>query len=155
MSSLKSKITYRVEPNTWFIQSHFDNFYKVLEQYKDQIDEISLFINFSHSAMPLDYYRKMASVAKDRIQKIKTLGISCGINHLTTIGHHRENDRGSLTGDYGRHIMWHGHAPGDLCVSDPNVILYIKESYKILADAKPDYIWMDDDVGMTHHYNCF
>ncbi|MBQ0105642.1 MAG: hypothetical protein KBT47_06370 [Armatimonadetes bacterium] len=152
---MKSKVSYRIETNFWRDEKHFGRLLSQLERYKDRIDEVSLFLNWTHSSMPIDYIEKFTDIAKDRIEKIKSLGLKCGINHLTTIGHHRENDAGRLLGDYSRHIFYSGEEGGDLCVSDPKVMEYIGRTYEIIAKANPDYIWMDDDVGMTHHYNCF
>jgi len=151
----KAKVSYRIATSSWDDDYHFNNLYNLFKEYADKIDEIALFLSFTHSSLPLDRIEELSKVAKVRMEEIRKLGIRTGINHLTTIGHHAENLDNSLQGDYGRHIDYNEYHHNSLCVSDPKVKEYIGKTYEIIALANPDYIWIDDDLGMYWHFNCF
>jgi len=155
----KAKISYRIPTSNWEEDYHFSNLCVLLDEYKDKIDEISLFLGFTHLTLPIERVEELTKILKNRIVDIKKLGLRTGINHLCTIGHINENIKNSLQGDYGRFVDYDGNVSQVLCVSDPNVQKYIKTTYELLAKAEPDYIWIDDDVRMYGHsngvYGCF
>lgn len=75
-----------------------------------------------------------------------------GINHLATIGHLEENYDYSLQKSWQRLVDINGSVSrGCYCAEDPEVMNYIRQSYIELAKAKPDFIWIDDDVRMESH----
>jgi len=153
------KVTYRIPTSNWEEDYHFNNLYNLLKKYSDKIDEISLFLGFTHLPLPLDRISELSNIAKSRVVELKKLGLRAGINHLCTIGHVDENLENSLQGNYGRFIDYDGNVTSVLCVSDVNVQEYIKSVYKTLASANPDYLWIDDDVRICGHaggfYGCF
>ena len=84
--------------------------------------------------------------------EVRKLGYRTGINILTTIGHHDENLPNSLAGDYTPMTDVHGNTcRGSRCPNDENMRRYIKELYRIVASAGPDYVWIDDDVRLAGH----
>ncbi|MBQ0105641.1 MAG: hypothetical protein KBT47_06365 [Armatimonadetes bacterium] len=146
------KISYRVSTTTWESDYHFDNLMILLKKYKDYIDEIALFTGFVHTCLPIERVEKMALIAKDRIKRIKALGISCGINHLCTVGHINENKAHSLDFEnYDCQTDIKGIKSNVLCFSSEKTYYYSERVYTALAEAEPDFIWVDDDFRVYGH----
>jgi len=123
--------------------------------------EFALFTNNNHTPPPLEILRPRFATLKRRIEVMRNLGYTVGINHLCTLGHANENVRHAATG--GR-LMVDSHGrelPGNFCPADPvwreN---YIRECYQLAAECRPDFIWIDDDVRVGNHgkildFGCF
>ena len=155
-------VSYRVSTTTWESDYHFDNLMTLLEKYKNDIDEIALFTGFVHTCLPIERVERMCQVAKDRIERIKALGISCGINHLCTVGHINENKAHSLDFEnYDCQTDTTGYKANVLCFSSPKTYQYAEKVYTAIAIAEPDFVWVDDDFRTYGHgrdnafYGCF
>ena len=102
---------------------------------------------------------KGAAILKERMEQARKRGYRTGINILATIGHHNENLDNSLKGDYTYMTNIEGQVcHGSFCPNDENMREYIRNIYDMTASAKPDYIWIDDDVRFGHMpigYSCF
>jgi len=155
----KAKVTYRVGMFTWIDDYHFKNFNNLISEYKDRIDEIAYGIGFTHLPLPLDYIEDITLQLKPKMAETRKLGLRVGVNHAATIGHQDENLEHSLKGDYGYILDCKGFSSHVLCVSNPSVQEYIRQSYIYLAKSEPDFIWIDDDVRIYGHsegyYECF
>ena len=47
---------------------------------------------------------------------------------------------------------------GCACPNTPEMRSYVRAKYELVADARPDFIWVDDDIRMHHHgvaWGCF
>jgi hypothetical protein len=94
------------------------------------------------------------------VRALKQAGIpSVGINVLATIGHANE------AWDYNAPLPFQpmvGHdglvSRGCACPNTKEFRNYVRAKYELVAKAKPDFIWVDDDIRMHQHgvaYGCF
>lgn len=148
----KAFISFRISTLQWMPEERFDELLALFEKYKGVTDEITLFHSFTHSPVPLDEVRRRAGVAAGRMAAIRKLGYRTGINVLTTIGHHEEDLPHSLVGEYTPMTDIHGNVcRGSMCPNDPRMQEYVRQLYRFVASADPDYIWIDDDVRLAGH----
>ena len=85
-----------------------------------------------------------------RVRALKQAGIpSVGINVLTTIGHNNE------AWDYNVPLPFQpmvGHdgavSKGCGCPNTKPFREYVQAKYALIAKARPDFIWVDDDIRM-------
>ncbi len=132
-----------------------------LARHRPVVDEIAFFESITHHLyLPLDEIRKRARILERRIRALKKAGIpSVGINVLATLGHLDE------ARDFVRKLPFQpmiGHdgaaSTGCACPNTPGLREYIRKKYTAYARAKPDFIWVDDDLRMQHHgvpWPCF
>ena len=137
----------------FFMQSQRrDELLVMLERYQETIKEVAFFTGFTHPAVPLPTLRERAAVLADFIPRCQALGLSTGINHLATIGHLDENLENSLREPWQHLVDLDGSVSlSCYCAVDPSMRAYITESYQALAQAKPEFLWVDDDVRMESH----
>lgn len=158
-SFTKADISFRIAPALSLSALRFTELLNLFDKYKGVTDEITLFSQVTHAPLPLDSIKRRAAIYKDRMEEARKRGYKTGINILTTIGHHNEDLENGLQGNYTRMTNIDGKVSrGTLCPNDPLVQEYIKEQYKIITEANPDYIWIDDDVRFGHMpvgYGCF
>jgi hypothetical protein len=130
----------------------YDQILSLFDQYEGIVDQIALFMSLgSHPPMPLDTAREQVEYLKKLIKRTKKRGYSCGINLLSTIGHHNENLPNSLNGSMTRMTNIDGHVcMGSFCPNDDDMRRYVKALYTLIVSAKPDFIWIDDDVRFGH-----
>ncbi|MBQ7256560.1 MAG: hypothetical protein IJS60_02585 [Abditibacteriota bacterium] len=158
---MKSIITYRVQSPNWLSDHHFEKTFDQLKRYKDQIDEVAIFTGYTHSPLTIEEMTKMANKAKERIPILKEMGFKVGFNYQVCLGHNRENLKYSLQGDYEKCMNPEGVQSTNLCPRGKNVEKYLRESLRLMAEAHPDFIWIDDDLRMWGHatgfpdYICF
>ncbi len=139
----------------------FAQLLKFLKKYPSVVDEVALFETDTHHLyVPIDVLAKRAKVLGQRIRALKQAGIpSVGVNVMTTIGHANE------AWDYNAPLPFQAMVGHDGCVSKgcacPNteeLRAYVQARYKLIAQARPDFIWVDDDIRMHQHgvaYGCF
>ncbi|MCL2517557.1 MAG: hypothetical protein FWF15_03240 [Oscillospiraceae bacterium] len=141
--------------------SLFRELLETLNEYRNVVQQITLFISVSHSVMPLGTAKRQAEIFRERMKTAREYGFESGINILTTIGHHEENLDNSLHAEYTHTTNIGGNISlGCYCPNDENFKReYVTELYKIVVSAEPDYIWIDDDVRLCGHgpvtYTCF
>jgi len=124
----------------------------LFEKYKGVTDEITFFTSFTHPDLPLEEMKRRCDLLARRIARAKALGYRSGINVLATMGHHEENLPNSLAGDYTPVTDIEGRVcRGSYCPNDPNLQQYVRQIYQYVAQANPDYIWVDDDVRLMGH----
>lgn len=155
------KLSYRIFQSTWQPDDGFEYLLSTIRRWKSAVDEIAFFIDYSHHGYyPLEEYEALAPLLKARMQALRDAGVpSVGVNILCSIGHLDEG------------FDWLAHAPFQtavghdgstsiscMCIRAPEYLPYLKAKYTILAQASPDFIWVDDDLRMQHHaveYPCF
>ena len=115
-------------------------------------DDVTFFTSDTHPPLPLEIIEERAALLARRMPQVRERGYRTGINVLSTIGHHNENLRNSLSGDYTWMMdIGGGVCKGTLCPNDERSRRYVEQLYTLIADAGPDYIWIDDDVRLYGH----
>ncbi|MDA0990722.1 MAG: hypothetical protein O3A51_08230 [Verrucomicrobia bacterium] len=139
----------------------FESLRLLLGKHQGVVDEVAFFETVSnHLFLPLEFFREVANVLRQRIVTLKRDGIpSVGINVLTTIGH---VDEGWDVFERLPFQAMVGHdgsiSKGSACPNSPELRQYIADKYSLLAATGPDFIWVDDDIRMHSHgieYGCF
>ncbi|MHB1354693.1 MAG: hypothetical protein ACYCZF_01810 [Anaerolineae bacterium] len=154
-------LSFRIGPEQWLTDDQFASLTQLLTAHRPAVDEISL---FTHEAMggfgSLETLSPEADLMRARIKQLHARGIrSAGINVLCTLGH---GDPEGVWAEYLAMPLTVGHdgavSTACPCPNSPEFRSYIMAKYKLFAAAKPDFIWVDDDLRMTHHgvlYPCF
>ena len=149
----------RVADTLWLDNGRFGRLLDLLDRYPGDIKQVSLFTAGTHVPLPLDEMRRRCDIIKDRMTEAKKRGFSVGINCLGTIGHHEENLGHSLSGYRYMANIDGVTGRGTFCMNDSRFLEeYVVPLYRMMADAAPDYIWIDDDIRFGHMpigYGCF
>jgi hypothetical protein len=133
-------------------KQRFDKLLCMFEKYAGVIDELTLFTSETHPPMPLEKLQSRIGLLAEQMNKARKYGIKAGVNVLATIGHHEENLVNSLQGEFTNMMNLQGKSClGSFCPNDERVQNHIREFYKIIVSAKPDFIWIDDDVRLLGH----
>jgi len=155
------KLAWRVGLWQWETDSAFDRLLGLFRERLEIVHEAALFDSITHHLyIPLDLYSERMAVASRRLERLRKEGISsAGINVLCTIGHINE------AWDYMPPLPFQpmvGHdgrtSRGCACPNSPQFRSYVSEKYRLAARARPDFIWVDDDIRMHHHgvaWGCF
>lgn len=154
-------ITFRIGLGQSLSEDRFNELLDYFDDHAGVTDEITLFSSITHPPIPLDVFRERMKIFKIRMEQARDRGYSSGINILNTMGHHEENMDNALKGDYTRVTDIEGNENmGVFCPNDERYREeYVREIYKAATLARPDYIWIDDDVRVAGHgplrYTCF
>ena len=131
--------------------SMFRELLDILRERGDTVRQITIFMAVSHPPMPLATARHQAEILSERMQTAREYGFESGINILSTLGHHEENLDNSLNEGYTGMTNIEGQAcRGSFCPNDERMRGHIETLYRMIVDAGPDYIWIDDDVRFGH-----
>ena len=146
-------ISLRISSEILSHPERWDELAELLKQPHSPITEVAFFTGFTHPPRPLPVIQEVARLLnRILIPAARTLGLRAGINHLATIGHLDENAANSLSEPWQHLVDLNGTvSPSCYCASDPRVREYIRQCYKALAEANPDFIWVDDDVRLESH----
>ncbi|MEJ7678132.1 MAG: hypothetical protein WKG06_09770 [Segetibacter sp.] len=157
----KAYISFRIGIGQSLPAKRFNELIDYFDNYKGITDEITFFTSGTHPPIPLDVLKQRVTIFKSRMEQARKRGYKAGINVLNTVGHLNENLENSLQGNYTRMTDIDGNiCMGAFCSNDEKYQeQYIKEVYEATALAKPDYIWIDDDVRLQGYgpvgYACF
>lgn len=150
--SEKAHISFRVGTGQSLSKERSKELFNLLNKYKGVTDEITFFSHTTHAPLTLDKAEERMGILMERMEEARKNGYKSGINLLTTIGHHIEDLDHSLKGEFTPMTDVDGNiSRGSYCPNDENFRAYINELYTITAKAKPDYIWIDDDVRLAGH----
>ena len=132
----------------------------LMRKYQGVIKEAAFFTSFTHPPLPLAEIARRSKMLGEIMPVFRELGLSAGINHLSTIGHLDENLDNSLDEPWQKITDVNGiAAKGSYCPLDGRFRDYVREAYRSVAEARPDFIWIDDDVRLGHHppaqFSCF
>ncbi len=154
-------LSWRIGLPQWETDDAFDKLLALLEEHRSVVDEVCLFDTITHHLyIPLDDYARRMDLAAKRLKAFRQAGISSvGINVLCTIGHLNE------AWSYMPPLPFQpivGHdgsvSTGCACPNTPEMREYVRAKYELVAQAGPDFIWVDDDIRMHHHgvaWGCF
>ncbi|MCU0962359.1 MAG: hypothetical protein MUF48_19850 [Pirellulaceae bacterium] len=155
------KLSFRIGSAQWLSDAQWRKLLDLLGAQRPACDELSL---FTHEAMgwfgTVDEMTRDAELMARRIREAHAAGFrSVGINVLCTMGH------GDPVGEWspefvlppavGHNGQQSTHCP---CPNSVPFREHIQAKYQLFAQAKPDFLWVDDDVRATHHgvtYPCF
>ncbi|MFA5204969.1 MAG: hypothetical protein WC708_11260 [Lentisphaeria bacterium] len=148
-------LSFRITPMQWLSEQRFNVLLRDLEKYHNAADELSFFSSFIHPVLPLETIRERMKIVGRRIAAVKAHGVRAGINVLATLGHLDEYLEEALQGkEYTRTTWPDGNsARGVFCPNCENFRDYIRQCYTAVAQAAPDFIWLDDDVKLD--VGCF
>lgn len=157
----KVTLSWRIGLPQWETDEAFEKLLALLRGHRSVVDEVCLFDTITHHLyIPLDDYARRMEVAAGRLDAFRRAGIgSAGINVLCTIGHINE------AWDYMPPLPFQamvGHdgrvSTGCACPNTPEMRAYVRAKYEMAARARPDFIWVDDDIRMHQHgvaWGCF
>ncbi len=148
----KAFVSFRVGVPQWMAEQRFEELLALFERYPGVTDEITFFTSATHPPLPLDEIERRCAILAQRMPAARALGYRAGINVLATMGHHNENLPHSLAGDFTRVTDLDGNvSQGSFCPNDVHFQEHVRALYRAVAQADPDYIWIDDDVRLAGH----
>lgn len=148
----KASICFRIGVPLWENEARFGELLGLFDRNPAVTDEITLFTSETHPPLPLDLILARMPVMRARMESARARGYRSGINLLATIGHHEENLANSLTGDITPMTDINGAVcRGSFCPNGEALRAYAARVYEAIVDARPDYIWIDDDVRLYGH----
>ncbi len=148
----KASVCFRIGEPVWANAARFTELLDLFDANRGVTDEVTLFTSETHPPLPLDEILRRADVLRERMAAARARGYRSGVNPLATIGHHEENLANSLAGEYTPMTDPDGNVcRGSFCPNDARLREYIAKVYVTLAQSKPDYIWIDDDVRLFGH----
>ena len=155
-------LSQRLYQDRYWDDEDFEKVLALFAAYGDCVDEAALMSETTMNAFfPMEAFEKTIPRLTDRIARLRACGVrSVGVNVLCTIGHHGEASRYPDDGRFQPLINWDGtQAKGCYCPNDPAFMAHIRRKYALVARAKPDFIWVDDDVRVQMHdaalFPCF
>lgn len=158
---MHSTVSFRVLPFLWMNKARCSDVLRWLKRYRSAIGEAAFFTGGTHQPLPLKVIQERAAILGAILPKFKALGLRVGINHLSTMGHLDENQENSLVEPWQHLVDLSGSVSrGCYCASDVRFREYVRAAYVALAQAAPEFIWVDDDVRMESHpdgvkHGCF
>jgi hypothetical protein len=147
---MPARVSLRVSAIQWMNRDRRSDILALLRRHRGVIGEVALFTHANMPAMPLALARSRAGQLREALAPFRGLGVPAGINVLATVGHMDEYQDGSLAEDW-QHLVGHDGRVSACCYcwSDPRVLGYVRELYRAMAEAGPDFIWIDDDLRMV------
>ncbi len=157
---MQSIVSLRISTHLWTSHDRRADLLEMLASRRETIEEVAFFTSFTHSVLPYDTLAQRAKQLHAIIPQFRALGLRAGINHLATMGHLDENLDNALDEPWQRITSIEGiEAKGSFCPLDPRFQQFTRDCYRLLAEAEPDFIWIDDDIRMAHHppagFSCF
>ena len=152
-------VTWRLHPKAWLQETAFAEVTNVFVAEKIT-GKIALFVTaegFVHHPLPLEDLLRQAAVGADRLAALRALGYEAGFNLLGTIGHLDEMPYNTPAIDGAQHAVseFGAVSKSTFCLHG-NVWRekYLTPALTALARAKPDFIWLDDDVRLCFCPDC-
>jgi len=155
------KLSFRIVVNRYEDEEQFQQLLTFLLTYKDCVDELAIFTEYWHYGYyPLDDFAARCAIIENRIERLRAAGFrNVGTNMLATLGHFPE------VWDWLPALPYQGAVGPDgkvstssFCPNSAEFRTYIDSKYKLTAQTKPDFIWVDDDIRMFAlgvDYACF
>ena len=153
-------VAFRIGVAHWMTDDRFEPLLDFFARQPGAVDELAFFTSHTHPPLPLDEIERRAERLQKILPRVRQQGMQAGINVLATMGHHEENLPNSLNEPWQR-VMdpWGKICRGSYCPAHPELIDYARKLYTVMAEADPDFIWIDDDVRLAGHmpvtFTCF
>jgi len=142
----------RVSPPYWLDEPGWARLLALLERYPGAVDELAFFTAYTHPPLPLAEMERRAARLAEVLPRVRARGLGAGINVLATMGHHNENLPHSLAEAWPRVTDPQGRVSmGSYCPASPELLQYVSQVYALMAQAGPDFMWIDDDVRLMGH----
>lgn len=160
----KFKITWRVSDAVWMDDARFQEFADTILRYGNTADEVACFVAEPSSGAcdPLDRVSREAEVFRRRASVLRAAGKAVGFNVWPTFGTGSRYSKTALRPKvpFPKMVGMDGKTDDNLvCPISPEFLEYARKKYTILAQAAPDFIWVDDDTRFTDlegvAYPCF
>ncbi|MBI2192776.1 MAG: hypothetical protein HYU36_12415 [Planctomycetes bacterium] len=149
---MPARISFRVSTLLWQSPGRFEELLRYLTDFHDVVDDVAFFTGFTHPPLPLATIRAHAANMKPLLARFREAGFSAGINHLATLGHLDENLENSLRETWQHLVDIDGVVSKSCyCASDSQFLEYLRQAYRALAEAQPEFIWVDDDIRLESH----
>ncbi|HSB12973.1 MAG TPA: hypothetical protein VLE22_00860 [Bryobacteraceae bacterium] len=153
-------VAFRISTYHWVDDRRFDALLAFFAKYPGTADELAFFTGVTHIPRPLEEMERFSKLLEKRMTAARQAGMGAGINVLATIGHLDENLETSLNESWQRVVDPRGRQPkGSYCPCGREFLGYVDKLYATMAQAGPEFIWVDDDVRTMHHppvqYACF
>ncbi len=163
LSNMNQKLTlsWRIGLMHWETDEAFECLLALLGKHCSVVDEVALFETITHHLyIPLEDYERCMELAARRLDVLRQSGImSAGINVLCTIGHLNEAWSYMPPLPFQAIVGHDGSvSTGCACPNTPEMRAYVRAKYELVTAARPDFIWVDDDIRMHHHgvaWGCF
>lgn len=159
-NSPDSLVAFRIGPEQWQTAKRFDALLAFFRKYPGTADELAFFTAGTHPPLTLSELQRRAEHLAQIMPRVRQDGMGAGINLLATMGHHEENLAESLNEAWPRVMDVNGQVSrGSYCPASEPFREHVARVYTALTQAKPDFIWIDDDVRLAGHmpvgYTCF
>jgi len=142
----------RVGAPYWLDEGALERLLSWLANAPGTFDELAFFTSETHPPLPLEMIQARAERLGPVMAQARARGYRAGINLLATLGHHEENLPGSLDEPWQRLRDPEGReCKGCYCPEDPAYMAYVRAMFCALAQAGPDFLWIDDDVRLMGH----
>lgn len=142
------KVSQRVHYKQICTDKAYEELVAFLEKHRNCFDELAIFDEYSHhGAVPLEDLQKNADIIAVRIADLKRRGFqNVGIDVHCTMGHIEEGH--TIFGQPFQGVVgYRGDVSGAcFCNEYEDRKKFLWDKYVMYAKAKPDYIWVDDDV---------
>jgi hypothetical protein len=146
-------VAFRISPAHWQEEGQLQALLRFLSRHPRTADELAFFTAQTHPPLPVEEIERRAERLEAVLPEVREHGWGAGVNVLATIGHHEENLGNSLQGPWQRVMDPQGNTcRGCFCPAQPEQIDYIRRVYTLIAQTKPDFIWIDDDVRLAGHW---
>lgn len=150
----KAHVSLRVTPSIWLDDDEFDQLCMSLKKNRVGFDDIAFFSSLVHTPLTLEVLGTYNKLLAKRYEQVRELGFKPGINLLSTMGHHEEDIPHTLHDGFTNFTDINGTiARGVFCPNDPKFKNdFLIPMFAMLAKAKPDFIWLDDDIRWSGHH---
>ncbi len=151
-SSASPLTSFRIGTAFWLTDERFDDLLTYFRRFPGMSDELAFFTSETHPPLPLEVMEQRAERLSKLMPRVRQLGMKAGINVLATMGHHEENLPNSLQTSWQRVMDIDGNiCLGSYCPAGPELLDYARRVYTAMANAGPDFIWLDDDIRLAGH----
>ncbi len=155
MAGPTAKVAYRIWAPLWRDDTIFTRLTEFLTRTGQRVDEVALFNAYIHvPGRELGEVDRACAVLAERMARLREAGIpSVGINVLGTMGHGIH--RGARPMPFQQGTSPDGGEGAGICITAPQFLEYTTALYRRMADARPAFVWMDDDLRYQPGRACF
>jgi len=150
----KAFISFRIGMGQSVSEARFTELLDLFDKYPQVTDEVTLFTTYSHAVQKPELFESRVKLFAKRIAQAQARGYRSGYNILCVMGHHNENLENSIVDPekFTQVTDINGRtSQGSLCPNDPDLVEQMLWRMQLMMDAKPDYIWLDDDIRLAGH----